>query len=84
MLRGRQGLNFIVYTRSGCCLCDQMVEGLEQMELPKDSSIELIDIDADEQLVALYAGRIPVLVLNQRVLCEYFLDQEAVYDAIRP
>lgn len=51
---------FKLYTRSGCCLCEEMYAALaERGFAPAD--IELVDIDQQPELAALYGARIPVL-----------------------
>lgn len=52
--------SFKIYTRTGCCLCEEMHEALIQAGIVP-SDIELIDIDQRPELVALYGARIPVL-----------------------
>lgn len=37
-------------------------------------ALELIDVDSDDQLEALYGERVPVLRHGERELCHYFVD----------
>jgi glutaredoxin len=58
-----------LYTRSGCHLCDEALELLRSSArsaqfLPEP---ELIDIDQDPELVALYGDKVPVLALGGKV-----------------
>ncbi|MBM4003866.1 MAG: glutaredoxin family protein [Planctomycetes bacterium] len=50
----------IVYTRSGCHLCDDAIELLRAEGLAPDC----IDIDADAQLAAKYTECVPVVVID--------------------
>ena len=80
-------MQFTLYSRSYCHLCDDMLEQLRaclasdpEMRLTGlTASIKVIDVDADESLVALYDELVPVLTgqKNQEQatqICHYFLD----------
>ncbi|MBW3603459.1 MAG: glutaredoxin family protein, partial [Actinobacteria bacterium] len=47
-----------VYTRAGCHLCDDAI-GVVRRVAAGRARIELIDIDADPELVARYTVRVP-------------------------
>lgn len=73
----------ILYSRSYCHLCDDMLSALEMLRADCQFSVEVVDVDADEALVVLYDELVPVLVgldtdgkLLQ--LCHYHLDATAV------
>lgn len=61
-----------------------MLAALEAMrgECGVSFSIDVVDVDDDPGLVALYDERVPVLVIHEgahtRELCHYFLDKDAV------
>lgn len=72
-------LHFVLYSRSYCHLCDDMLQALEALRPGHDFSVEVIDVDADAALVALYDELVPVLVGQKsgqpaQQLCHYFLD----------
>lgn len=75
--------HFTIYSRSYCHLCDDMLQALKVFESEHRFTVEMIDVDADEALVALYDELVPVL-FGQRgnaapiQLCHYFLDAAAV------
>lgn len=76
-------IHFTLYSRSYCHLCDDMLTALRALEIANPLSITVVDVDADEALVAQYDELVPVLVAskgNQPVqqLCHYFLDEAAV------
>jgi glutaredoxin len=52
----------ILYTRRGCCLCDQAKALLEKHGL----AVREVDIDADPQLRERYTECVPVVVINGR------------------
>ncbi len=66
-----------VYSRPGCHLCEDAVQGLRRMQGEIDFELLELDISADESLHRAYFDRIPVISLEGEELCEYFL-QEAV------
>ena len=71
-----------VYTRHGCHLCEDL---LQQMQILKDSHIFeyfTVDVDADPRIRQQYAALVPVVVLGDRQICHYFLDQAALLQAL--
>jgi thiol-disulfide isomerase/thioredoxin len=74
-------LQFTLYSRSYCHLCDDMLEALLKLqgEGPR-FEVNVVDVDADEALVARFDELVPVLYgrLDQPELCHYFLDPLAV------
>ena len=50
---------------------------------PRDAfSVCAIDIDVDAQLEQAYGARVPVLMLADRLICEYFLNPHALQQAL--
>lgn len=74
-------MHFTLYSRSYCHLCDDMFVALQALHTPeRPFTIEVIDVDADEALVARFDELVPVLFadLAQPELCHYFLDEAKV------
>ena len=76
-------IDLVLYSRSYCHLCDDMREALLQHRPAGDFALEIVDVDGDPQLVALYDELVPVLAARTaggavRVLCHYFLDLAAL------
>ncbi len=74
-------VHFTLYSRSWCHLCDDMLAALNALQT--DSlcfTVDVIDVDADDALVARFDELVPVLFgdLAQPALCHYFLDEAAV------
>ena len=74
-------IKFTLYSRTYCHLCDDMLNALNAMQ--GDSlrfDVDVIDVDADEALVARFDELVPVLYgdLSRPELCHYFLDADAV------
>jgi len=72
---------FVVYSRQGCHLCEQLIE--ELLPLIRDrASLTVQDIDESEALVLTYGIRVPVLALDGQEICQYHLDRPAVLAAL--
>lgn len=74
-------IHFLLYSRSYCHLCDDMLQALQEWKDRYAFSVEVIDVDADEALVARYDELVPVLLGSKNggeplEICHYFLDPE--------
>jgi glutaredoxin len=69
----------ILYSRPGCHLCEQALEGLVALH-GEGYRFELheVDIDSDEELLRTMLERIPVLELNGEIVAELVVDQTSV------
>ena len=54
--------HFLLMSSSGCHLCDEAIELLITGLDPRHHSVDEVDIAFDDELMARYAVRIPVLV----------------------
>ena len=73
---------FILYSRSYCHLCDDLLAALRKL-VGDEISVNLIDIDLHTELVQRYDELVPVLIgcrdgQPEQQLCHYFLDENAV------
>ncbi len=73
----------VLYHRIGCHLCDEMLTQLQGLQANQGFELEVKDVDEDRQLYELYNERVPVLSLQGRDLCQYFLDEEVLQQALR-
>jgi thiol-disulfide isomerase/thioredoxin len=76
-------VHFTLYSRSYCHLCDDMLAALQALRHEFDFSVEVLDVDADPELVARYDELVPVLLGGKggqepARLCHYFLDEDKV------
>jgi len=74
-------VHFTLYSRSYCHLCDDMLAALNALQAPGlRFAVDVIDVDADEALVARFDELVPVLFGDpaKPELCHYFLSEEAV------
>ncbi|MHB1467526.1 MAG: glutaredoxin family protein [Solirubrobacteraceae bacterium] len=72
-----------LYSRAGCHLCDDALATIEatRSRLPQ-FLLEVIDIDSEPRLHDAYFERIPVLALDGRELCEYFVEEGTLLGAL--
>lgn len=78
-------MHFTLYSRSYCHLCQDMLDALNALHTAaRPFTVDVIDVDADEALVARFDELVPVLYagLDQPELCHYFLDEAAVLRAL--
>ncbi len=75
-------LNFILYSRSNCPLCEAMEDELRPFIEEYSITVNRQYIDNEVALQALYGDKIPVLSLNDEIICHYFLDTEILLKAI--
>jgi len=69
-------LDFIIYSRQGCHLCDVMKDELEAMAMSKKGMIKLVDIDNDPDLKKRFNNQIPVLFVDDVEICHYKLNKK--------
>jgi thiol-disulfide isomerase/thioredoxin len=74
-------MHFTLYSRTYCHLCQDMLDALQALQSEaRRFTVDVIDVDADEALVARFDELVPVLFgdLAQPELCHYFLDEHKV------
>lgn len=71
-----------VYGRPECHLCDELVAALKPWQSRYGFLIEQVNIDTDATLTSRYAARIPVLVLDDVEVCQYFLDEKQLQQVL--
>ena len=67
-------MEIVLVTRQGCHLCDKALSALRSLDVEP----ELRDVDVDEGLFALYDWRVPVVLVDGRVVAEGQIDQESL------
>ena len=68
----------MLYSRSYCHLCQDMLAALEQMRGEFSFEVAVVDVDAEPAALARYDELIPVLEADGKELCHYFLDDAKV------
>lgn len=62
-----------IYTRRDCSLCEQMEAGARRLLGPA-AAIAVVEIDDDPSLVRRFGPDVPVLCVDDQVVCRHFLD----------
>jgi hypothetical protein len=75
-------LRFLLYSRAGCGLCEEMQAELAALPAAEGVPVDLIDVDADPAARGRYGHKVPVLTLGGEVLCHGRLDHEEVQKAL--
>ena len=65
----------ILYSRPGCCLCDDARAILEHVRLRRPFDLQERDIDGDEGLLRAYLERIPVVTIDGVEAFELFVSE---------
>ncbi|HEU4601296.1 MAG TPA: glutaredoxin family protein [Steroidobacteraceae bacterium] len=72
-------VQWTIYHRPGCSLCDEMMAELAQLLDPQEAArVQVVDVSADPDLERKYGKRIPVLLADGDFVCNYRLDAERV------
>ncbi len=72
---------FIVYVREDCHLCQQMILALNNLSRQVSFNFQVIDVDSDPELAAMYGEKVPALVSPTRqMICYHFFDSSALGD----
>ncbi len=66
-----------LYSRQGCHLCEAFLEALAPI-IRGRATVTVTDIDGDPALVEAWGIRIPVLCDGDTLVCEAFVDADAV------
>ncbi|MDC8445304.1 MAG: glutaredoxin family protein [Nitrosomonas sp.] len=82
MNKNREAGKLVVYGRSECHLCQQMITDLQQQQTRIVFDFAVIDIDVDPVLATRYNDKIPVLVTlpDETEICHHFLNLQALDD----
>ena len=70
-------MRVVLVTRQGCHLCDQALGLLTQLGVSPD----LADVDADDELHRSYDFRVPVVLVDDRVVAEGRVTREQLVKA---
>lgn len=71
-------MNLVLVTRRGCHLCDQALELLRSL----GHDPLLADVDAEDRLHDLYDWRVPVVLLDDRIVAEGNITRDQLEKAL--
>ena len=72
-------MEIVLVTRQGCHLCDEALAMLRSLGIDP----QLQDVDSDELLHSQYDWRVPVVLVDGRVVAEGRIDRKALAEAIQ-
>jgi glutaredoxin len=73
-------VNLVLVTRNDCHLCDDALSLLRDLGFEP----ELADVDANPPLFALYDWRVPVILLDDRVVAEGRITRDQLQKTLKP
>jgi glutaredoxin len=65
-----------LYTRKGCCLCDDAKRVLEAVRDRAAFELDEVDIDTDAGLRSSYNDEVPVIAINGRKAFKYRVSEQ--------
>lgn len=65
-----------LYTRRGCCLCDDAKRVLESAKQSARFDLDEVDIDGDADLRRTYNDEVPVIAINGRKAFKYRVTEQ--------
>jgi hypothetical protein len=71
-------MRFLLYSRPGCGLCEEMLSDLAALPAARGIPIDVIDVDLEPAARARYGHKIPVLLIGGELVCHGRLDPEEV------
>jgi Glutaredoxin-like domain (DUF836) len=74
--------HFVLYSRTGCGLCEEMLSELAAMPDVAALGLDILDVDADLAARERYGHKIPVLLLAGELVCHGRLDLEELHKAL--
>jgi glutaredoxin len=66
----------IVYSKPGCCLCDDVKERLEVLQRSRTFSLRVVNILEDPQAYEKFTEEIPVVFINGKKAFKYYLNEQ--------
>ena len=65
----------VLYTKPGCCLCDEVKAQLQALKERQDFVLHEVNILADEKAYEQFKEEIPVVIINGKKAFKYHLDE---------
>lgn len=72
----------VIYTRRDCSLCETMAAGV-RAALGPAAPVAMVEIDDDPALLQRFGADVPVLCLDDEVVCKHFLDPDRLRAALQ-
>ncbi len=75
-------MELILFSRSNCHLCEVMEDELRPYIRKYSIIVKRQYIDNDADLEKRYGSKVPVLMFQDTILCEYFFDSDPLLKVI--
>jgi hypothetical protein len=75
-------MHFVLYSRPGCGLCEEMLSDLAALPAAQGIPVEVLDVDREPAAKQRYGHKIPVLLLAGELVCHGRLDPDEVHKAL--
>ena len=75
----------VLYSRKECSLCDAFEAELKSFLSVtglSNTQYEKIDVDSDAGLKHKYGSDVPVLTINNQLVCQHFFDKDKITQAL--
>ena len=66
----------VVYSKPGCCLCDEVKEKLEVLKRNHAFRLRIVNILEDSRAYQEFQKEIPVVFINGKKAFKYYLNEE--------
>lgn len=73
----------VLYTRTGCHLCDVALAIVEQVCAEMDEGYLVIDIDAHPELRERYTDDVPVISVDGQLVARWRVSPDVIRDALQ-
>jgi hypothetical protein len=73
---------FVLYSRPGCGLCEEMLTELAAVREAHSYAVDVLDVDSDPAAKVRYGHKIPVLLFAGELVCHGRLDGEELHKAL--
>ncbi len=86
-MKGKDRIQMVqVFTRHDCHLCDRLLAEMQAFRRQWNGEVAfevtVLDIEDREEWMAHYQYHVPVVVVNGEEVCHYFLDPDALENAL--
>ena len=74
----------VLYSRAGCCLCEEMKDAIRQVAAKIPLELEEIDVDTSAQLREEFGDQVPVLFIDGRKAFKYKVTAKELEKRVGP
>ena len=78
----RESPRFLLYSRPGCGLCEEMLNQLAALPEARAFGVDVLDVDDEAAARVRYGHKIPVLLFCGELVCHGHFDAEEVHKAL--